>query len=185
MKPFQRDSDKFSVFRVVPDHRNPSAGTAYFLGKSYDCVLGGSGVCPAHLKREGDGKTPAGLYFPRQLYFRQDHFPNPSSHLPVTPITPLDGWCDDPACADYNRLVFLPHSGSREILWRDDQLYDLLLVISHNDAPVVPGFGSAVFFHIANREMGPTKGCVAFQAKNFLEILDGLDKRTLIRIHTP
>ena len=39
----------------------------------------------------------------------------------------------------YNRPVRLPYPASAETLWRDDHLYDLVVVLGHNDAPVRPG----------------------------------------------
>jgi len=183
MKSFQKDTDKYKILRVAPDQNRPEGGEALFKGNSYQCALGAGGVCPAPLKREGDGKTPAGLYFPRGLYYRRDRIPNISCPLPRTAITLRDGWCDDPKSPDYNRPVSLPHPGTHENLWREDALYDLILVISHNDSPPLPGLGSAVFFHIASGDMAATKGCVAFQKADFLEILKTLTAETLIRIH--
>lgn len=84
---------------------------------------------------------------------------------------------------DYNRLVALPHAARCEALWRDDHVYDLILTISHNDRPAVPGKGSAIFFHIAKENFPPTEGCVALEEKDLLEILKALNQETLIRIH--
>ena len=50
---------------------------------------------------------------------------------------------------NYNRLVKLPYAASHEELWRDDHLYDLVVVLGFNDDPVVPGKGSAIFLHLA------------------------------------
>jgi len=46
-------------------------------------------------------------------------------------------------------------------MWRDDALYDLVLVLGHNDDPPVPGAGSAIFVHVARPDLAPTEGCVA------------------------
>jgi L,D-peptidoglycan transpeptidase YkuD (ErfK/YbiS/YcfS/YnhG family) len=94
----------------------------------------------------------------------------PSTRLPAAPIAPQDGWCDDPADPAYNRLVPLPYPARHERLWREDEIYDLLIVLGHNDDPVVPGLGSAIFLHIARPDWGPTEGCVAL-ARADLEAL--------------
>jgi len=85
--------------------------------------------------------------------------------LPWRWIAPQDGWSDDSADPAYNRPVRLPHGPSHERLWRNDQAYDAIVVLAHNDAPPVPGAGSAIFFHqwVPGEEGVPkaTEGCVA------------------------
>ena len=91
--------------------------------------------------------------------------------MPLEPIAPDDGWCDDPADADYNRMVRLPHPARCEELWRDDALYDLIGVLGWNDAPVVRGRGSAIFLHVARPDFAPTEGCVALAATDLRAVL--------------
>ncbi len=138
---------------VTPD------GRARWAGRSMPCALGRSGIAAA--KREGDGATPAGAFPFRRVLYRPDRLARPASRLPVQPIAPGDGWCDDPTDPHYNRPVRLPHPARHERLWRVDGLYDLLIVVGHNDEPVVPGAGSAVFVHVAAPGLAPTAGCVA------------------------
>lgn len=123
------------------------------------CALGRAGLVGD--KREGDGGTPIGTFALRYVLFRPDRLTPPRSGLPVRAIEPADGWCDDPADPAYNRPVRLPYPASHERMWRDDRLYDLLVVVGHNDAPVVPGLGSAIFVHVADANYPPTAGCVA------------------------
>jgi L,D-peptidoglycan transpeptidase YkuD (ErfK/YbiS/YcfS/YnhG family) len=112
-------------------------------------------------KHEGDGGTPAGTYPLVSVYYRADRIAPPASKLPVTPLTPKDAWVDEPNDANYNRLVLLPYPASAEQMWRDDDLYDLLVVIGYNIGPVIPGAGSAIFLHLATPDFAPTAGCVA------------------------
>ena len=56
-------------------------------------------------------------------------------------------------------------------MWLESALYDLVVVIGHNDDPVVPGAGSAVFLHVARDDWGPTAGCIAFKREDLLTIL--------------
>jgi L,D-peptidoglycan transpeptidase YkuD (ErfK/YbiS/YcfS/YnhG family) len=56
-------------------------------------------------------------------------------------------------------------------MWRDDGLYDLVLVLGHNDDPPVPGLGSAIFLHLAKPGYGPTEGCVALAREDFEALL--------------
>lgn len=174
-----------SVMRVVPSPEDPARGNLWWRGRAYDCALGKGGVLPASSKREGDDASPAGLFSPQILYYRADRLEEPDTGLPTRVIDQKLGWCDAPECKDYNSAVGLPHAGSAEELWRADGLYDLLLVISHNQEPSLPDYGSAIFLHVARDDFSPTRGCVAITREAFLEILPELDARALIRIYMP
>ena len=89
-----------------------------------------------------------------------------------------------PRATDYNRPVTLPHPAGAETLWRDDALYDLVAVTSHNSNPIVPGAGSAIFVHIAGgADYPPTEGCIAFARADLEAILrDWIPGRDTIAI---
>ncbi len=135
------------------------------------CALGKGGVAAMGAKREGDGATPAGLWPLRRLFYRPDRLNAPRTRLPVTALEPSDGWCDAPGDAAYNQAVTLPYPASAEHLWRDDGVYDLIVVLGYNDAPVVTGCGSAIFLHVARPDYSPTEGCVALAEADLLEVL--------------
>ncbi len=147
-------------------------GWLQFGPRRFRCALGRSGI-GAH-KREGDGVTPAGRFPLRRLLYRADRLAQPDSMLPTSTIRPDDGWCDDPADAAYNQAVRLPHPASAENMWRDDGLYDLVVILGHNDDPVVAGAGSAIFMHVASPGHGPTEGCVALAREDLLALLKEL-----------
>jgi L,D-peptidoglycan transpeptidase YkuD (ErfK/YbiS/YcfS/YnhG family) len=152
----------------VPD---VGAGWMALDGTRVRCALGRSGVCAAADKREGDGHTPSGTWPLRRLLWRADRQARPVTRLPAQAIDPEDGWCDDPGHAEYNRPVCLPHPARAERLWRDDRLYDLVVVLGHNDDPVTPGAGSAIFLHLARPDYAPTEGCVALARPDLLRLL--------------
>lgn len=133
------------------------------------CALGRSGVFVD--KREGDGATPAGCWTLRWVMYRPDRVAAPITALPVTQLQPDDGWCDDPGHSDYNRPTRLPHPASCESLWRDDHLYDVVVVLGHNDDPPVSGLGSAIFLHVAKPGWQATEGCVALALPDLLALL--------------
>ncbi len=135
----------------------------------YRAVLGRAGV-RVH-KQEGDEATPAGLLALRRVLFRADRLARPDCAVPVEPLAPDDGWCDDPGHADYNRMVRLPHAGRHEALWRADAVYDLIGVLGWNDAPVVRKAGSAIFLHVARPDLAPTEGCIALQLPDLRRLL--------------
>ena len=133
------------------------------------CALGRSGITTD--KWEGDGGTPVGKFPLRHVFYRPDREANPITQLPVSAITPEMGWCDDPLHPDYNRQVPLPHPASCESLWREDGIYDLIVVLGYNDDPVIPRRGSAIFLHLARPDFSPTQGCVALNHADLLTLL--------------
>jgi L,D-peptidoglycan transpeptidase YkuD (ErfK/YbiS/YcfS/YnhG family) len=135
------------------------------------CALGKAGVKPATEKREGDLASPAGVWPIRRVLYRADKGAAPATAFAVQPLAPDDGWCDAPDDDAYNRLVKLPHAGSYERMWRDDGIYDLVVVLGHNDDPPVAGMGSAIFLHLARPGYLPTEGCVAVTRADLEELL--------------
>jgi L,D-peptidoglycan transpeptidase YkuD (ErfK/YbiS/YcfS/YnhG family) len=136
---------------------------------AWRCCIGRSGIRLD--KAEGDGATPPGLLPLRRVLFRADRGPAPQTGLPVEPIAPEDGWCDAPGDEFYNRPVRLPYTGRHETLWRGDEVYDIVGVLGWNDAPVVPGRGSAIFLHLARPDYRPTEGCIALAAPDLRALL--------------
>jgi GTP cyclohydrolase II len=133
------------------------------------CAVGRAGI--AEKIREGDGVTPVGTWPLRRVLYRPDRMVSPRCVLSIAPLQPYDGWCEAPNDPDYNRLVRLPHRATAETMWRDDHLYDMVVVVGYNDAPVVAGKGSAIFIHLARADFTPTAGCVALALPDLLDAL--------------
>jgi L,D-peptidoglycan transpeptidase YkuD (ErfK/YbiS/YcfS/YnhG family) len=148
-----------------------SDGRFEFSGRVVRCALGPAGVVEAADKREGDGATPLGVWPMLRVLYRPDRGEAPRTALPVGTTHPSDGWCDDPADAAYNRPVTLPYLASCETMWREDELYDVVVVLAHNDDPPAPGLGSAIFLHCAKPGYPATQGCVALAKADLLELL--------------
>ena len=138
-------------------------------GRRVRCALGKGGVRAD--KTEADGATPVGRFPLRRVYFRSDRLETPTTRLPIIQLFPDDAWCDDPDYPTYNSKVITPYPARTEPLWRDDHLYDIIVVLGHNDAPVVPGAGSAIFLHVARPSYSPTAGCVALARADLVELL--------------
>jgi L,D-peptidoglycan transpeptidase YkuD (ErfK/YbiS/YcfS/YnhG family) len=148
---------------VTPDGK-------FTLGtESFRAALGYGGIRSD--KREGDGATPTGLLPLREVLYRPDRLQAPASAVPVKPLSPSDGWCDDPTHPAYNRPVRLPINASAEALWRDDAVYDIIGVLGWNDDPVLPGRGSAIFLHLARPDFSPTEGCIALAPDHLRHVL--------------
>jgi L,D-peptidoglycan transpeptidase YkuD (ErfK/YbiS/YcfS/YnhG family) len=142
----------------------------FYLGADiFRCAIGKRGV--AEHKQEGDGATPLGTLKLRRVLYRADRLAAPVCVVPLEPIAPDDGWCDDPTHADYNRMIRLPHDGRHEELWRGDQVYDIVGVLDWNLSPVVRGIGSAIFLHVARADYAPTEGCIALDLPDLRRVL--------------
>lgn len=157
-----------------------SSGKAVFKEKEYQCAIGKNGF--AENKIEGDGKTPIGCFEMRKVFFRKDKIEKPQTSLLVKEIQENDAWCDDINDEKYNQQTKLSYNASYEKLWRDDEVYDIVVVLGYNDNPIVPGKGSAIFMHIARQDYSPTVGCIAFSKEDLLEILKNCDKTSLVCI---
>lgn len=132
------------------------------------CLVGYNGI-RLH-KHEGDGATPAGTFPLRKILFRPDRVSHVETSLPAEQIDRLDGWCTAPESNNYNKQIKLPTALSHEILWRNDELYDIVVVVGYNDAPAIPGHGSAIFLHCARSGMRATDGCIAVPRQQLIMV---------------
>ncbi|MET0569185.1 MAG: L,D-transpeptidase family protein [Hyphomicrobiaceae bacterium] len=144
------------------------------------CALGRTGR--RFRKREGDGATPIGRFSICEVFYRSDRVRRPRTALPCRPLRPWDGWCDTMEDRNYNRLVKHPYPASAEVMWREDSLYDVVLVLGYNRQPRVRGRGSAIFMHLARPGYAPTAGCVALSARNMRIVLERLAPGAMVRV---
>jgi L,D-peptidoglycan transpeptidase YkuD (ErfK/YbiS/YcfS/YnhG family) len=142
-----------------------------FQGEVFRAACGRTGIS-VH-KQEGDHATPAGILMLRRVLYRADRLGKPRAAVPIEPIAPNDGWCDDPDSRAYNTAITLPASAHHEELWRRDAVYDVIGVLGWNDDPVQRGRGSAIFLHVARPDYAPTEGCVALALFDLLHVLAG------------
>jgi L,D-peptidoglycan transpeptidase YkuD (ErfK/YbiS/YcfS/YnhG family) len=138
-------------------------------GSPRRCSVGRGGV--ALKAREGDGVTPIGQWPLRRVLYRADRLKAPACALAVATLERDLGWCETPDDPAYNKPVQLPYRATSESMWREDGLYDVVLVVGFNDDPVVAGLGSAIFVHVARPNYAPTAGCVGLALPDLLEAL--------------
>jgi len=148
--------------------------------KKYKCSFGKNGF--TRNKREGDLKTPIGIFKILDCYYRQDRILKPVTSLNCIKIKKNMGWCDDPKSKLYNQLVKLPFKYSYEKLARKDNCYDILVVINYNMQPAKKNLGSAIFIHIAHSNYKPTKGCIALKKDDLLLLLKDVKNNAQIKI---
>ncbi len=141
--------------------------------KTCRAAYGKNGI--GNKQTEGDGISPAGTWPLRKVFYRADRVQELATGLPLQALTPCDAWCDVPGDANYNRHVKLPYAVRDEHLWREDHLYDVIVVIGYNDDPAIDGKGSAIFLHVARESWAPSAGCAAVALPDLLEILPHLN----------
>ncbi|MFB9266126.1 L,D-transpeptidase, partial [Bradyrhizobium erythrophlei] len=169
-----------SAIEVHPAAGDPRRGWLTADGWTVPVALGRGGILAN--KREGDGGTPRGTFYPRQLWWRADRHRLPKTFLPARPIRPEDAWCEDPADRRYNQAIRLEAEQAGDRLTREDHLYDFIVEIDHNTAPRIAGRGSAVFLHLARTNFSPTAGCVSMTKSSMLRLLRRMGPRTKIVI---
>ena len=146
----------------------------------FKCCIGEKGSTIN--KKEGDKKTPKGIFELENLYFRKDRIKKPITSLKCIEIKRNMGWCDDIKFSkQYNKLIRINEKSKHEKLKRKDHKYDLLIPIKYNFKKPIPGLGSCIFIHLT-KNYKPTAGCVALKEKDFLIMLKIIKKNTKIRI---
>lgn len=148
---------------------------------SIPAMIGRNGFAPPGLKREGDGRTPTGL-FPLEYVF--GYAPSVATRMPYRQASADDVWVDDANSVDYNQWKKRGETAatSFEEMRRADHFYRHGVVIGYNRAPVVKGYGSAIFLHIWREDGKATSGCVAIDEQQLVQIIGWLDpaKRPMI-----
>jgi len=168
------------------------------IGKPSKVAVGGTGLAwgigfydfgqqPGPTKKEGDGKSPAGI-FKLTALFSADESARRYAHMPYISLTPTTECVDDANSASYNRIVdtgvpkLAPASkdwNSSEHMLRRDDLYDFGAYVAHNANPPRPGAGSCVFVHVlgALAKAYGTAGCTALPEDDVVQLFGWLDEK--------
>ena len=144
------------------------------------CALGKRGI--GNKKKEGDLITPKGSFKINGILYRPDKVKNLITKLRKKTINKKMGWCDDPKSKKYNQLIKLPFKFNFEKLYRNDDIYDIIFVLSFNTNPIIKNKGSAIFIHIAKRNYSPTKGCVAIRKDDIKKLAREINRKTIVKI---
>ena len=145
------------------------------------CSIGKRGITCN--KKEGDQKTPKGVYNFKSIFYRKDRVGNLKTILKKNRIQKNMGWCDDPNSEFYNKLIKFPFEKSAEKMWLKDKIYDVLIIIDYNLRPIIKKKGSAIFLHIAKKNYLPTRGCIAVNKKDILFLISKINNRTKLIIN--
>jgi D-alanyl-D-alanine dipeptidase len=180
-----RDWDATKGTLTVHERKN---GKWVTVGAAIPVVVGRTGLAwgdglalplrhDGPVKKEGDGKTPAGLFALTSLFGYEVQ--SPSTHMPYITATPTVECVDDVTSPHYNTIVDtqnVPKTWtSSENMLRGDDLYREGVVVAHNGNPPVSGRGSCIFLHLWSGPDSTTAGCTAMSGENLARITRWLD----------
>jgi len=133
------------------------------------------------VKREGDGKAPAGVF---PLLYAMGHAAKPPDNVTFRyeQIQPDLHCVDDAGSAYYNRIVHKGGLGtgagepwrSSEQLYQMGEQYRWLIVVDYNKQDPKPGAGSCIFIHLWRSPEEGTAGCTAMAEPDLLALLGWL-----------
>lgn len=186
-QPFEAKNRKKIVYlRQKPEiTKGPKQRAIVQIGHHfYLAALGRSGITTR--KCEGDGATPRAEMRCLFGFWRGPRGQKPASPLRFLRAEKTHGWCDQSGNPNYNGPVKRPFHQSHETLRRDDRLYDQVVVLDWNIAPITGGRqrnrGSAIFLHVAKEGYQPTEGCIALYPKDLAHLLRRLDHHTYFKV---
>jgi D-alanyl-D-alanine dipeptidase len=153
-----------------------TSGTAWGIGvHGNGAPVGRSG--PA--KREGDGKSPAGVFALRGSF---GYAKTASSTLPYQAVTGDWKCVDDPQSKHYNAILDKRTTTidwkSAEEMRRKDDLYKWGVDVAHNPR-ATPGGGSCIFLHVWRDADSATVGCTAMEAQVLERLISRIDTTTM------
>ena len=137
---------------------------------------------PGPIKREGDGKAPAGVFELPQVFGYAPEDQVPGVKLPYIALASDIVGVDDVKSKYYNQivnagLVPLKDWNSAETMRRADGLYEWGVLVNHNTSPTLPGAGSCIFLHVWRGSDSPTAGCTAMSRQEMIRLVTWLDPR--------
>ena len=136
----------------------------------------------ARMKREGDGRTPAGIFDISGGAWGYAPSVKKTGNLPYHQITTRSLWYEDTGSKYYNSFRLINHeprtaAEKKAQMRQGDYAHSLKLFIAHNAPPrATPGFGSAIFFHIwRGGGSKPTAGCTTMPEANLRKMISVID----------
>lgn len=193
-------------YERVPNEHAPGEQVWRTVGDKIAVVVGRNGMAwgdglhgvPATLaktgdpiKKEGDGRSPAGIFSLSSAFGYAPLEQAAKVKLPYIQATATLECVDDSRSANYNRLVERgnvpnPDWKSSEQMRRDDELYRWGVFVDHNAIKPQPNAGSCIFLHIWSGAGKGTAGCTAMEAAKMDELLPWFDlKKKPVLVQMP
>lgn len=171
-----------SVGAWVSLHEKQSDGSWHMV-MTTPGVLGRSGIGKT---KEGDGKTPQGVYHFNRAFGIAD---DPGCKIPYVKVDDDHYWSGDYREGyHYNELVSLKDYPELDVENSEHLIeyvyhYQYCLNISYNEE-CVPGVGSGLFLHCLGPARPFTAGCVAIPEEHMKYVMRHVDENTVVVIET-
>lgn len=179
----------------VYENRNKVIATLFedneIIFKTEKVTIGINGFIKKEEKKEGDGCTPIGIYNIVGTFgvnfkeLKNSRIPliEGISHLQVEELNKCF-WIDDSESFYYNTMQW--RTGSVNKKWKSaedlyNELYKYAFILDYNKK-CISGKGSAIFMHIAKKDLSPTKGCIAFMEDDFEKLILKIKKDVKVYI---
>ena len=136
------------------------------------------------IKKEGDKKAPIGIFKLTSVF---GYANNEQTHMPYIKATENLICVDDSNSKYYNKIIYMPETKpkSYEKMRRDDNQYELGIVIEHNKEQKKQA-GSCIFIHVQKNKDASTAGCTSMNLDDLKKIVNWLDiKKNPIFIQVP
>jgi L,D-peptidoglycan transpeptidase YkuD (ErfK/YbiS/YcfS/YnhG family) len=158
------------------------------VGEPVSIVVGKSGtawdplatpVIPGPIKKEGDGRSPAGVFSLGKAFGYAAAAEASWLKLPYQPVTEGIECVDDSASSVYNQIVDrrsikTPDWNSSEKMREVGEAYRWGVVVNYN-TPAVAKRGSCIFLHIGGEGGRGTAGCTAMAPDLLREVMEWID----------
>jgi L,D-peptidoglycan transpeptidase YkuD (ErfK/YbiS/YcfS/YnhG family) len=145
-------------------------------GLAWGNGLHDAGLNKGKLKKEGDGNSPAGIFYLSGLFGYQDI----TSKMRSLKVDDRTFCVDDVRSEYYNQIVksdtVKKDWSSAETMRMKSDVYKYGIFVDYNVNPVVAGKGSCIFMHIWSKSTAPTAGCTAMTEETILKLISFLDK---------
>ncbi len=152
--------------------KSKSKNIAYisYEKKKIICYVGKNGI--GKKNREGDFITPKGCFKLLKVFYKEKKNLKIKSGIPLFKIKRKFAWCVDSRHKNYNSLVQKPIHCKFEELFRNDSLYDVIIVLDYNYPKPIKYKGSAIFLHCSEKRKKFTEGCLAVKKKDLLKMIE-------------
>jgi len=131
------------------------------------------------IKKEGDGKSPAGIFSLSSIFGYQSEAEWGGFKMPYLRLNEMIECIDDASSQNYNSIV---SNDTMEIDWSSSEkmasmgiFYKLGVTVDHNKNPMENGAGSCIFIHNWKSPFGTTAGCTAMDSDNMKKTAFWLD----------
>jgi D-alanyl-D-alanine dipeptidase len=171
--------------------RDSSGGSWAAVGGATPITLGRNGlglgaglhrIDPGSMpvKKEGDGKSPAGVFHLSAAFGYAPLQEMGALKVPYTRVTDRLECVDDVNSSHYNQIVSRDEVDdvdwtSSEQMLMDGVWYETGIVVDHNTNPAKPGAGSCIFLHNWSGPDDTTAGCTAMAPPALTELVQWLD----------